>query len=418
VNIFEKILARASGRPETKPGDIVDARIDVAMIHDLTGPMTVQSWNKIGLAKVWDPSRIVVIFDHLVPPSTEQAAKVQNEVRKFVAEQGIPNFYEMGRGGVCHQVMPEKGHVRPGELIVGADSHTVTYGAFGAFATGIGSTEMAAVFATGKLWFRVPKAIKIQAKGTLGEFVMGKDLVLDVIGKLGISGANYRGLEFTGEAVDRMSIDGRMTLCNMSIEAGAKAGIVPPDHRTINYLQGRAKASFTPIVSDQGAAYERELVLDAAALGPQVALPSSLEQIRPVEEVIGTKVDQGFVGSCTNGRIEDYRVAARILRGKKIGRNVRLIITPASQEVYRQCLREGLLETFIESNAIVTNPGCGSCIGIHLGVLGPGDVCISSSNRNFIGRMGSVEAKIFLASPATVAASMLRGEITDPRTVS
>jgi 3-isopropylmalate/(R)-2-methylmalate dehydratase large subunit len=418
VNIFEKILARASGRPETKPGDIVDARIDVAMIHDLTGPMTVQSWNKIGLAKVWDPSRIVVIFDHLVPPSTEQAAKVQNEVRKFVAEQGIPNFYEMGRGGVCHQVMPEKGHVRPGELIVGADSHTVTYGAFGAFATGIGSTEMAAVFATGKLWFRVPKAIKIQARGTLGEFVMGKDLVLDVIGKLGISGANYRGLEFTGEAVDTMSIDGRMTLCNMSIEAGAKAGIVPPDHRTINYLQGRAKASFTPIVSDQGAAYERELVLDAAALGPQVALPSSLEQIRPVEEVVGTKVDQGFVGSCTNGRIEDYRVAARILRGKKIGRNVRLIITPASQEVYRQCLREGLLETFIESNAIVTNPGCGSCIGIHLGVLGPGDVCISSSNRNFIGRMGSVEAKIFLASPATVAASMLRGEITDPRTVS
>ena len=418
MNIFEKILARASGRPETKPGDIVDARIDVAMIHDLTGPMTVQSWNKIGLAKVWDPSRIVVIFDHLVPPSTEQAAKVQNEVRKFVAEQGIPNFYEMGRGGVCHQVMPEKGHVRPGELIVGADSHTVTYGAFGAFATGIGSTEMAAVFATGKLWFRVPKAIKIQARGTLGEFVMGKDLVLDVIGKLGISGANYRGLEFTGEAVDRMSIDGRMTLCNMSIEAGAKAGIVPPDHRTINYLQGRAKASFTPIVSDQGAGYERELVLDAAALGPQVALPSSLERIRPVEEVIGTKVDQGFVGSCTNGRIEDYRVAARILRGKKIGRNVRLIITPASQEVYRQCLREGLLETFIESNAIVTNPGCGACIGIHLGVLGPGDVCISSSNRNFIGRMGSVEAKIFLASPATVAASMLRGEITDPRTVS
>ena len=418
MNIFEKILARASGRSETKPGDIVDARIDVAMIHDLTGPMTVQSWNKIGLAKVWDPSRIVVIFDHLVPPSTEQAAKVQNDVRKFVAEQSIPNFYEMGRGGVCHQVMPEKGHVRPGELIVGADSHTVTYGAFGAFATGIGSTEMAAVFATGKLWFRVPKAIKIQARGTLGEFVMGKDLVLNVIGKLGISGANYRALEFTGEAVDTMSIDGRMTLCNMSIEAGAKAGIVPPDRRTINYLQGRAKASFTPIVSDQGAGYERELVLDAAALGPQVALPSSLERIRPVEEVIGTKVDQGFVGSCTNGRIEDYRVAARILRGKKIGRNVRLIITPASQEVYHQCLREGLLETFIESNAIVTNPGCGACIGIHLGVLGPGDVCISSSNRNFIGRMGSVEAKIFLASPATVAASMLGGEITDPRTVS
>jgi 3-isopropylmalate/(R)-2-methylmalate dehydratase large subunit len=418
MNIFEKILAKASGRSETKAGDIVDARIDAAMIHDLTGPMTVQSWNKIGLAKVWNPTRIVVIFDHLVPPSTEQAAKVQNEVRKFVIEQSIPNFYEIGRGGVCHQVMPEKGHVRPGELIVGADSHTVTYGAFGAFATGIGSTEMAAVFATGSLWFRVPKAIKVEARGNLGEFVMGKDLALDVIGKLGISGANYRGLEFTGEAVDNLSIDGRMTLCNMSIESGAKAGIVPPDRKTINYLQGRAKASLTPILSDQDAVYERRIVIDAAALGPQVALPSSLEQIRPVEEVVGTKVDQGFIGSCTNGRIEDFRIAARILRGKKINSNARLIITPASQEVYHQCLREGLLETFVESNAVVTNPGCGACIGIHLGVLGPGDVCISSSNRNFVGRMGSVDAKIFLASPATVAASMLRAEITDPRTVS
>jgi len=324
----------------------------------------------------------------------------------------------MGRGGVCHQVMPEKGHVRPGELIVGADSHTVTYGALGAFATGIGSTEMAAVFATGRLWFRVPKAIKIEANGTLGEFVMGKDLALDVIGKLGISGANYRGLEFTGEAVGNMSIDGRLTLSNMSIESGAKAGIVPADRRTIDYLQGRAKASFAPVFSDEDAVYERRIVVDAAALGPQVALPSSLERIRPVEEVAGTKVDQGFIGSCTNGRIEDYRLAARILRGKKIGRNARLIITPASQEVYHQCLKEGLLETFVESNALVTNPGCGACIGIHLGVLGPGDTCISSSNRNFVGRMGSVGAKIFLASPATVAASMLRGEITDPRTVS
>jgi homoaconitate hydratase family protein len=314
--------------------------------------------------------------------------------------------------------MPEKGHVRPGEVIVGADSHTVTYGAFGAFATGIGSTEMAAVFATGRLWFRVPKVIKVEARGVLSEFVMGKDLALDVIGRLGVSGANYRGLEFTGQAIDEMSIDGRMTLCNMSIEAGAKAGAVPPDSKTINYLQGRTNASFDPILSDEDAHYERTMVVDAAALGPQVALPSSLDQIRPVEKVEGIKVDQGFIGSCTNGRMEDYRIAARILRGRKIRSNVRLIITPASQEVYHQCLREGLLETFVESNAIVTNPGCGACIGVHLGVLGPRDVCISSSNRNFVGRMGSREAKIFLASPATVAASMLKGEIRDPRSVS
>lgn len=418
MNIFEKILARGSGRSETRAGEIVDAKIDVAMIHDLTGPMTVQSWNKMGLDEVWDPNRIVVIFDHLVPPPTEQAAELQNAVRRFVIEQHIPNFYEIGRGGVCHQVMPEKGHVRPGEVIVGADSHTVTYGAFGAFATGIGSTEMAAVFATGRLWFRVPKVIKVEARGVLSEFVMGKDLALDVIGRLGVSGANYRGLEFTGQAIDEMSMDGRMTLCNMSIEAGAKAGAVPPDSKTINYLQGRTNASFDPILSDEDAHYERTMVVDAAALGPQVALPSSLDQIRPVEKVEGIKVDQGFIGSCTNGRMEDYRIAARILRGRKIRSNVRLIITPASQEVYHQCLREGLLETFVESNAIVTNPGCGACIGVHLGVLGPRDVCISSSNRNFVGRMGSREAKIFLASPATVAASMLKGEIRDPRSVS
>lgn len=418
MNIFEKILARASQRSDLKAGDIVDAKIDAAMIHDLTGPLTVQSWKKIGLDKVWDPNRVVVIFDHLVPPPTEQAAEVQNVVRRFVAEQGIPNFYEIGRGGVCHQVMPEKGHVKPGEVIVGADSHTVTYGAFGAFATGIGSTEMAAVFATGRLWFRVPKVIKIEATGALGHLVMGKDLALHVIGKLGSSGANYRGLEFTGEAIDKMSIDGRMTLCNMSVEAGAKASIVPPDNKTIRYLQGRANAPLSPLFSDEDAAYESKMSINAAALDPQVALPSSPDHVEPAEKVEGTKVDQGFIGSCTNGRIEDYRIAAKILRGKKIHSNVRLIVTPASQEVYHQCLREGLLETFVESNAIVTGPGCGACIGVHQGVLGPGEVCISSSNRNFVGRMGSPRSRVFLASPATVAASVLKGEITDPRKLS
>jgi 3-isopropylmalate/(R)-2-methylmalate dehydratase large subunit len=418
VNVFEKILARASGRSEVKAGDVVEAKIDVAMIHDLTGPLTVQSWKKIGLEKVWDPNRIIVIFDHLVPPPTEQAAEAQNEIRKFVIEQQIPNFYEIGRGGVCHQVMPEKGHVRPGEVILGADSHTVTYGAFGAFATGIGSTEMAAVFATGRLWLKVPKAIKIVTRGELEDFVMGKDLALEIVGKLGVSGANYRGLEFTGEAIEKLSVDGRMTLCNMVIEAGAKAGIVPPDEKTINYLQGRTGLPLKPILSDHDALYESVMDIDAGSLGPRIALPPSPDLVKPVEEVEGIKINQGFIGSCTNGRVEDYRIAARILRGRKIRNNVRLIITPASQEVYHQCLKEGLIETFVESNAIITNPGCGVCIGIHMGVLAAGDVCISSSNRNFIGRMGSREAKIFLASPATVAASVLKGEITDPRRMS
>ncbi|WP_455285635.1 3-isopropylmalate dehydratase large subunit [[Eubacterium] cellulosolvens] len=418
MNVLEKILARASQKTEVRAGDIVDAKIDVAMIHDLTGPLTVQSWKKIGRERVWDPDRIVVVFDHLVPPPTEEAAEVQNAVRRFVAEQGIHNFYEIGRGGVCHQVLPEKGHIIPGDVIVGADSHTVTYGAFGAFATGIGSTEMAAVFATGKLWFRVPRVIKIEASGELGEFVMGKDLALCMIGQLGSSGANYKGLEFTGPAIEKMSVDGRMTLCNMSVEAGAKAGIVPADDKTIRYLQAITKARLNPPFSDDDAAYESKMSIDAGSLEPQVAVPSSPDQVRTVESVEGTIVNQGFIGSCTNGRVEDYRIAAKILRGRKIHSNVRLIVTPASQEVYHQCIREGLIETFLESNAIVTSPGCGACIGIHQGVLGPGEVCISSSNRNFVGRMGSTEAKVFLASPATVAASMLKGEITDPRRVS
>lgn len=418
MNIIEKILAKASRREEVRPGEIVEAEIKSAMIHDITGPIAVQSWRKLEEAKVWDPDRVVVIFDHFLPPPTEQAASLQKMMRGFVDEQGIRSFYDVGRGGICHQVMPEKGHVHPGDVIVGADSHTCTYGAFGAFSTGIGSTEMAAVFATGRLWFKVPRTIKINVNGSFAPSVMSKDLILHILAKLGVSGANYRGMEFTGQAVEDMSISGRMTLCNMSIEAGAKTGIVAPDTKTAEYLGASSSNSFHDIGSDEDSKYERTIQIDASTLSPQVARPHSPDNVIPIEEMPETRIDQAFLGSCTNGRTEDLRIAARILDGRKVHNCTRLIVTPASQDVYRECLREGLIEILTESGAVVTNPGCGICIGIHMGILAPGDVCVSSSNRNFIGRMGSPQAKIFLASPATVAASAIAGRITDPRKLS
>lgn len=418
MNILEKILAKASDKEEVSPGEIVEARIDSAMVHDISGPMTVQSWRKLDETKIQDPDRLVVIFDHMVPPPTEQARNAQQTMRDFVEEQGIKNFYDIGRGGVCHQVMPEKGHVHPRDVIVGADSHTCTYGAFGAFSTGIGSTEMAAVLATGRLWFKVPETIRVNVHGRLAPFVMSKDLILHILGRLGVSGANYRGIEFAGPAIEEMSIAGRMTLCNMSIEAGAKTGIVAPDAKTAEYIRNRSGKSFQSMGSDEDADYERTIEIDASALSPQVACPHSPDNVTSVEAVPETRIDQAFLGSCTNGRTEDLRIAAQILEGRQLHNRVRMIVTPASQEVYRESLREGLLDVFIESGATVTNPGCGVCIGIHMGVLGPGDVCISSSNRNFVGRMGSPQARIFLASPATVAASAITGTITDPRKLS
>jgi 3-isopropylmalate/(R)-2-methylmalate dehydratase large subunit len=415
MNLIEKILAKASGKKEVFPGEIVEAKIDVAMIHDLTGPLTIEQFKKIGAEKVWDANKIVVIFDHLVPASTIEAAELQKMVREFVKEQKIKNFYDVGRGGISHQVMVEKGFVVPGEVIVGADSHTCTYGALGAFSTGIGSTEMAAVFVTGKLWFKVPKVIKICVEGRLQELVTPKDLILSIIGKLGVGGATYKGIEFAGTLIKEMSIDGRMTLCNMVVEAGAKAGIIEADEKVFNYLQGRTKKNFIKISSDSEASYEEEIEFDSSSLVPQIACPPSVDNVKPVVEVEGEKIDQAFIGSCTNGRLEDLRLAAKILKGKKVNQNVRLIIIPASQEIYAKAIEEGLIEIFLESGGIVCNANCGPCLGGHMGLLGENEVCISTSNRNFIGRMGSKKAKIYLASPATVAASAIKGEIIDPR---
>lgn len=418
MNIVEKILARASGEKEVAPGQIVDAEVDVAMIHDLTGPRAIDSFREIGVKKVWDPERIVVVFDHDVPPSTIKAAGLQKKVREFVREQGIKHFYDIGRGGVCHVVMLEKGHVRPGDLVVGADSHTVTYGALGAFATGVGATDMAAVMATGKIWLRVPEALKFEIRGRLRKYVVAKDLILHIIGMIGAEGANYKAMIFSGEAVGEIGIDGRATMCNMSVEAGAKAGIVEPDEKTIRFVRERAKGDFTAVKSDPDAHFSKVFEVNASELEPQVAIPPSVDNVKPASEVGDIEIDQAFLGTCTNGRLDDLRIASEILKGKKVKEGVRFVVVPGSQEVYQRALEEGLIEIFLRAGAAVCAPGCGPCIGISRGVLADGEVCVSAANRNFIGRMGSPKAKVYLASPAVVAASAITGKITDPREVA
>jgi 3-isopropylmalate/(R)-2-methylmalate dehydratase large subunit len=414
MNIIEKILANASGKQNVSPGEIVEANIDAAMTHDLTGPLAIKSFREIGAKKVWDSNKVVIILDHLVPASSVISAGLHKTLRNFAEEQHIENFYDVGRGGVCHQVMPEKGHVRPGEVIVGSDSHTCTYGAFGAFATGIGSTEMAAVFATGKLWFKVPEVIKIEVTGKFQQLVTAKDLTLNIVGKIGADGAIYKGLEFGGSTIKDMTIDGRMVLSNMAVEMGAKAGLIEPDQKTVDYVKARTDKPFTPVKSDVDAKYERVVDVDISDLEPQVAFPHSVDNVKPVSEVEDVKVDQAFIGSCTNGRLEDLRAAAQILKGKKIAWGVRLIVIPASQEIYLNAIKEGLIKLFMDSGATVGNPNCGPCLGGHMGILAEGEACISTSNRNFIGRMGSTKSFVYLASPATVAASAITGKITDP----
>ena len=414
MNIAEKILARASGKEEVKPGEIVQPKVDMAMANEITGPLAIQAFKKIGVSKVWDNSRIVLIQDHQVPADTVKSAELHRIMRRFAEEQEIKFFYDVGFGGICHQIMVEKGHALPGELIVGADSHTCTYGALGAFAMGIGSTEMAAVFATGEIWLRVPSTIRVNSTGSFRKHVTPKDLILYIIGKIGASGATYKAVEFTGSTISQMTISGRMTLCNMAVEMGAKTGLINPDDVTLNYVKSRAGRPFKALKSDPDAMYERTLEIDVDGLEPQIACPHSVDNVKPVKSVEGIEINQAFLGSCTNGRLEDLKAAAEILKGKKISKGVRMIVTPASQEIYLQALRNGLLEIFVKAGALVSNPTCGACFGGHMGLLAPGEVCISSSNRNFIGRMGSPEAEIYLASPITVAASALAGKIVDP----
>jgi len=410
----EKILGRASNQ-EVVPGDIVDCAVDLAMSHENTAAIS-KKFKQIGVPYVWDPSKIVIPIDHCAPAANENYAKNHKIIREFVKEQKITNFYDI-KAGVCHQVLCEKGHVEPGMLIVGSDSHTPTYGAFGAFAAGIGRTEMAAVYATGKIWLKVPESFKIIVEGDLPERVSAKDVILYITGQLRADGANYKAVEFCGNTVEDMTLGSRMVLCNMSAEMGAKTGMVAFDKRTKTYLSERTDKEYLILNADENAVYEKNFAFGVSDLEPQVACPHKVDNVSPVTDVEGREIHQAVLGTCTNGRVEDLLEAASILKGRTVKDSVRLLVIPASTEVYLDALQMGIIYNLAQAGAVICNPNCGPCLGAHQGALAPGEVCISSSNRNFRGRMGCKEAEIYLASPATVAASALTGTITDPRGV-
>ncbi|UCD85805.1 MAG: 3-isopropylmalate dehydratase large subunit [Deltaproteobacteria bacterium] len=413
MTLAEKILARKSGKQEVRPGDYLTADIDLAMAHESFAGAYL-NLASAGIQKVWDPDRVVVVLDHYVPAPTERSAGIHQIVRSAVEQLGIKHFYDEGRG-ICHQILPEEGHVCPGDLIVGADSHTTTYGAFGAAGTGIGMSEMAYVLATGKLWFRVPSSIRFQLNGMLPRRVMSKDIILHIAGKYRAEVAQYRSVEFSGPTAGSLSVDGRMTMSNMALELGAKFGFFEPDEKTIAYLETRVKGPIDPIRADADVSYEEVYEVDVSGLEPQIALPWTVDNVKPVSEVGEVAVNQAVIGSCTNGRAEDLEVSAEILRNKKIHPRTRLLVFPASRAIYQEALRKGWLEALSEAGASICPPGCGVCFGAHMGLLAAGESCVASINRNFRGRMGSNDARVYLGSPATVAASAIEGKIADPR---
>jgi 3-isopropylmalate/(R)-2-methylmalate dehydratase large subunit len=422
--MVEKILARATGRDHVKVGDVVEPGVDLAMSHE-NAALVLNQFQEIyqgtGLAAdVWDREKIAIIFDHRVPAESSKTATNQKKVREFVASQGIRKFHDIrgDEGGICHQILPENGYVRPGSVVVGTDSHTTSHGALGAFAFGVGATEMASVWALGRvLNVEVPATIKVLVHGAFPANVLAKDLILYLIGELTAEGANFKVIEFGGEAIANMPTSGRLTICNMAVEAGATSGIVPPDAETFRYLREVAGvqdvvASFGP---DPDAIYERVIEIDATALVPQIACPHTVDNVRPVGSLTGTAVQQIVIGSCTNGRLDDIETAARILAGKKIARGVRMLVFPASGRIYREAMKAGFLMTLMDAGAVVANSGCGPCLGVHQGALGNGEVALSTTNRNFKGRMGNPNSEVYLCSPAVAAASALTGVITDPR---
>jgi homoaconitate hydratase family protein len=418
MTLVEKILARASGRASVKPDQVVVANVDLAMSHE-NADLVRKSFLEIGREKVWDPSKIVIIFDHRIPAESEKTATTHKAVREFVAAQGIKHFYDVGRGGICHQVLAENGHIVPGMVMVGTDSHTTTHGAFGAFATGIGATEMAGVWCEGQLWFKVPATIRIVVHGVFPEWVSAKDLILYLIGKLRADGADYRAVEFDGPAIREMSIASRMVLANLSMEMGAKVAFTPVDEKLFEYLRPRTHAALEYWAPDPDAKYEQVIDIDLLRdVGePQIACPHFVDNVRPLSSLGEIPVEQAVLGSCTNGRLEDLEIAARVLEGHTVNARTRLIVIPASQQIYLAAMKLGYLETMVRAGAIVNPPGCGPCVGVHQGILASGETCISSTNRNFIGRMGSKDSKVYLASPAVVAASAVVGSIAHPAMV-
>jgi 3-isopropylmalate/(R)-2-methylmalate dehydratase large subunit len=410
--LTEKVLGRKAGR-EVNAGDVVTVSPDFVLSHDNSAAI-IQEFRKLGVKRVKAPAKIVIVLDHIVPAADERYAQNHKTIREFVAEQGIANFFDIN-AGICHQVLPEQGFALPGGVIVGSDSHTPSYGALGAFAAGIGRTETACTWATDEIWLRVPETLRIDLSGRLNPGVFAKDLSLKLIGDHGAEMANYKAVEFAGPAAGDFSVGARLTLANMSAEMGAKNGYFAPDEKALKWLEGRARGSFVALASDPDARYESVLACDLGALEPQVAAPHSVDNVKPVREVAGKPINQVLIGTCTNGRLEDLEAAAAILKGRKVAKSVRVLVIPASWQVYREALKSGALAVLVDAGCVILNSGCGPCLGAHEGLLAAGEVCLSTSNRNFRGRMGHRDSEIYLASPATAAASAVAGRITDPR---
>ncbi|MFH1136780.1 MAG: 3-isopropylmalate dehydratase large subunit [Pseudomonadota bacterium] len=417
LTISQKILAAHADVDSVEPGQLIDARLDFVFSNDITAPLAIKVFEECGADRLFDPERVALIPDHFVPNKDIKSAMQVKILRDFARKHHCPHFFEVGRMGIEHVMLPELGLVLPGDLIIGADSHTCTYGALGAFATGVGSTDLGAAMASGRVWLKVPESIKFVFTGEMGPWLSGKDLILYTIGRIGVDGARYKAMEFTGPVIDALPLSGRLTMSNMAIEAGAKVGIIAPDETTLAYVKERARRPFQVQVSDEGAAYEAVHVYDVTGMEPQAACPHLPENVRPVSELRDVVIDQAVIGSCTNGRIEDLRTAAEILKGRKVAPGVRCIIIPGSQAVYRQALAEGLFEIFTEAEAAISTPTCGPCLGGYMGILAEGERAISTTNRNFVGRMGHVKSEVFLSSPAVAAASAVTGVITHPRDV-
>ncbi|MDD6610947.1 MAG: 3-isopropylmalate dehydratase large subunit [Clostridiales bacterium] len=414
MTMTQKILASHAGLDSVTAGQLIEANLDLTLANDITGPVAIREMEKAGFEHVFDKNKIALVMDHFAPNKDIKSAEQCLTCRNFAGKHEVVNFFDVGQMGIEHALLPEQGLVGPGELIIGADSHTCTYGALGAFSTGVGSTDLAAGMATGKAWFRVPSAIKFNLTGSLPKYVSGKDVILHIIGKIGVDGALYRSMEFTGEGVASLSMDDRFTICNMAIEAGAKNGIFPVDDKTRAYIKGRVNREVTEFAADADAVYDEEYTINLSELRPTVACPHLPENTRTVDELGKIEIQQSVIGSCTNGRIQDMRDAAAILKGRKVKKNVRTIVIPATQTIYLQCIEEGLAKIFVEAGAILSTPTCGPCLGGHMGILAHDEKAVSTTNRNFVGRMGHVSSEIYLANPAVAAASAVAGYIIDP----
>jgi len=414
MTVTEKILARHAGLAEVRPGMLVSAKVDIALGNDITAPIAIAEFRKAGGTRVFDREKVVLVPDHFVPNKDIASAEQCKLMREFAAEQGITHYYEVGEAGVEHALLPEKGIVVPGDLVVGADSHTCTYGALGAFATGVGSTDLAAAMLTGELWFKVPETIKFVYRGRLKPWVGGKDLILHTIGRIGVDGALYRAMEFTGETIAGLAMADRLTMANMAVEAGGKNGIFPPDAITELYCRGRAERRYEFFASDPDACYHSIIEIDAGKIEPQVAFPHLPSNARGISEAGDVRIDQSIIGSCTNGRIEDLRAAASVLKGRRVAPGVRLIVIPATPAVYRQALSEGLFDIFLDAGGVISLPTCGPCLGGFMGVLARGERSVATTNRNFVGRMGHPESEVYLAGPAVAAASAVAGRLAGP----